>query len=107
MEDAARAGAGEDRRHGGAGVAGRGGRLFRLAAQAQPDRLDSRETFEARITAFEKKFEGDEVPRPPHWSGFRVAPELIEFWYGARFRLHERQHYQRVDGQWTKRMLYP
>ncbi len=76
-------------------------------ASIQSQTLDSRDTFEARITAFEKKFEGADVPRPPHWSGFRVVPERIEFWYGARFRLHERHHYQRVDGQWTKRMLYP
>lgn len=76
-------------------------------ASIQSQTLDSRDTFEARITAFEKKFEGVDVPRPPHWSGYRVVPERIEFWYGARFRLHERHHYQRVDGQWTKRMLYP
>jgi pyridoxamine 5'-phosphate oxidase len=76
-------------------------------ASLQSQTLDARETFEARIDAFEKKFEGTEVPRPPHWSGFRVVPERIEFWYGARFRLHERHHYQRVDGQWTRRMLYP
>jgi pyridoxamine 5'-phosphate oxidase len=76
-------------------------------ASIQSETLDARETFEARITAFEKKFEGVDVPRPAHWSGFRVVPERIEFWYGARFRLHERHHYQRLDGQWTKRMLYP
>ncbi len=76
-------------------------------ASLQSQTLDARETFEARIDAFEKKFEGVDVPRPGHWSGFRVVPERIEFWYGARFRLHERQHYQRVDGQWTQRMLYP
>ena len=76
-------------------------------ASLQSQTLDARDTFEARIEAFEKKFEGIEVPRPPHWSGFRVVPEMIEFWYGARFRLHERQHYERVDGIWTKRMLYP
>ena len=76
-------------------------------ASLQSQTLDSRETFEARITAFERKFEGADVPRPPHWSGFRVVPDRIEFWYGARYRLHERHHYQRVDGQWTLRMLYP
>ena len=76
-------------------------------ASLQSQTLDSRELFEARIDAFEKKFAGMDVPRPTHWSGFRVVPERIEFWYGARFRLHERHHYQRVDGQWTKRMLYP
>ena len=76
-------------------------------ASLQSQTLDSRETFEARIDAFEKKFEGGDVPRPPHWSGYRVVPELIEFWYGARYRLHERQHYERVGGAWSKRMLYP
>lgn len=75
------------------------------ALQSQP--LDSRDTFEARIDAFEQKFEGGDVPRPPHWSGYRVVPELIEFWYGARYRLHERQHYHRVGGEWTRQMLYP
>jgi pyridoxamine 5'-phosphate oxidase len=76
-------------------------------ASLQSQAMASREQFEARFAAFEKKFEGGEVPRPPHWSGFRVVPERIEIWYGARYRLHERQHYERVDGAWTKRMLYP
>ena len=76
-------------------------------ASLQSQTLDSRELFEARIDAFEKKFAGMDVPRPPHWSGFRVVPERIEFWYGAKFRLHERHHYERVDGQWRKRMLFP
>ena len=76
-------------------------------ASLQSQTLDSRELFEARIDAFEKKFEGMDVPRPTHWSGFRVVPERIEFWYGARFRLHERHHYERVDGQWRKRLLFP
>lgn len=76
-------------------------------ASLQSLALDSRATFEARIDEFTAKFEGGPVPRPPHWSGFRVVPERIELWYGARFRLHERWCYARVDGRWTKRMLYP
>lgn len=76
-------------------------------ASLQSQTLDSRETFERRIAEFSAKFEGGAVPRPPHWSGFRVVPEMVEFWYGAKFRLHERQRYARVDGRWTKRMLYP
>ncbi len=76
-------------------------------ASLQSQTLDSRETFETRCAEFDKKFEGVDVPRPPNWSGFRVVAELIEFWYGAAFRLHERQQYERIDGQWTKRMLYP
>ena len=76
-------------------------------ASLQSQTLPSREEFERRIAEMEARFEGVEVPRPPHWSGFRVVPELVEFWYGARYRLHERQRYERVDGQWQRRMLYP
>ena len=60
-------------------------------ASLQSQTLDSRATLERRIAEFSAKFEGGPVPRPPHWSGFRVVPEMIEFWYGARYRLHERQ----------------
>ncbi|HEX5755932.1 MAG TPA: pyridoxamine 5'-phosphate oxidase [Arenimonas sp.] len=76
-------------------------------ASKQSQLLDSRATFEARLAEFEREFEGRDVPRPPHWSGFRVCPERIEFWYGAQFRLHERQVYQRQQGIWHRRMLYP
>jgi pyridoxamine 5'-phosphate oxidase len=76
-------------------------------ASKQSQTLDSRETFEARYAEFEAHFANIAVPRPPHWSGFRVLPELIEFWYGAQFRLHERQRYERLDGGWHRRMLYP
>ncbi len=76
-------------------------------ASLQSQVLASRELFEQRVAEVEKKYEGIDVPRPPHWSGFRVVPERIEFWYGARFRLHERQSYLRVDGKWTQQMLYP
>ena len=73
--------------------------------QSQP--LASRELFDRRVADVEKRYEGQDVPRPPHWSGFRVVPERIEFWYGAQFRLHERQCYERIDGAWTQVMLYP
>ncbi len=76
-------------------------------ASLQSQTLASRELFEARIAAFQAKFTDVEVPRPPHWSGFRVVPEMIEFWYGASFRLHERQRYERLDGIWVRRMLFP
>ena len=76
-------------------------------ASEQSATLASREVFEAQIDLYEKKFEGIEVPRPPHWSGFRVVPEMFEFWYGAEFRLHERQCYERVNGDWNKRTLFP
>jgi pyridoxamine 5'-phosphate oxidase len=77
-------------------------------ASKQSETLESRDTFEERVHKAEKEFEGREVPRPPRWSGLRVKPERIEFWFGAEFRLHERWLYERNRaGEWTKRMLYP
>ncbi len=77
-------------------------------ASLQSETLASREAFEQRIGEVEGEFDGRDVPRPPHWGGFRVVPRSIEFWYGAGFRLHERWRYERDDaGDWSKRMLYP
>ncbi|QNN47529.1 pyridoxamine 5'-phosphate oxidase [Thermomonas brevis] len=77
-------------------------------ASRQSETLDARDTFEARLAKFEAEFEGREVPRPPRWSGFRVVPRAVEFWFGAQYRLHERWLYERdADGAWSKRMLYP
>jgi pyridoxamine 5'-phosphate oxidase len=74
-----------------------------LQSQALPDR----ETFELRVAEFERRFEGSDVPRPAHWGGYVVQPDRIEFWYGAKYRLHERVTYVRERGVWTKGMLYP
>jgi len=77
-------------------------------ASAQSQTLADRAEFEAHIDEFERRFDGVPVPRPPHWGGFVLAPDRIEFWYGADFRLHERQSYERAaDGAWSRRMLYP
>ncbi len=77
-------------------------------ASAQSETLGSREDFDGRIAQVEAEFEGVDVPRPDGWSGFRVVPESFEFWYGVKFRLHERWRYERdAKGQWSKRMLYP
>ena len=77
-------------------------------ASRQSQTLESRKAFEARIAHFEREFDGREVPRPPRWTGFRVVPRAVEFWYGAQFRLHERWAYEHGDdGAWSKRMLYP
>ena len=76
-------------------------------ASLQSKTLPSRDVFEARYDAFEKKFAGGDVPRPPNWSGYRIVPELFEFWYGQKFRLHDRVQIERVDGTWTRRLLYP
>jgi pyridoxamine 5'-phosphate oxidase len=84
-------------------------RLSQIGAWAskQSETMDARATFEARIAEVEREYEGRDVPRPQGWTGYRVIPDGFEFWYGAPFRLHERQRYDLRDGVWTKRMLYP
>lgn len=74
--------------------------------QSRP--LDSRETFERRFAEAEARFAGGPVPRPPHWSGFRLTPRAIEFWLDRPHRLHERSRYE-ADGAggWRAGMLYP
>lgn len=76
-------------------------------ASLQSRALPDRGTFEERVAEFEKRFDGVAVPRPPHWGGYAVQPDRIEFWYGARFRLHERVTYVREHDGWRKGMLYP
>ena len=77
-------------------------------ASKQSETLEAREQFEERLAKAEREFEGRDVPRPPRWTGLRVKPDTIEFWYGANFRLHERQAYERdVAGDWHRRMLFP
>ena len=74
--------------------------------QSQP--LAGREEFDARLADVEALFGGIEVSRPPHWGGFVVVPDQIEFWYGAGFRLHERRLYEREEGGgWRMGLLYP
>lgn len=76
------------------------------SAQSQP--LSSREEFNQRLESFQSRFEGREVPRPEGWSGIRVVPRRIEFWYGVDFRLHERWSYEAdAAGVWSKQLLYP
>jgi pyridoxamine 5'-phosphate oxidase len=81
---------------------------FGAWASRQSETLESRATFESRLMQVEREFDGREVPRPPRWTGFRVRPQRIEFWYGAEFRLHRRDVYE-CDraGEWAVRMLYP
>jgi pyridoxamine 5'-phosphate oxidase len=76
-------------------------------ASDQSRALESRAVFEARYQAMVERFEGMEVPRPPHWSGFRVSPERIEFWQDREHRLHERRLFTRTAGSWTEGLLYP
>lgn len=69
--------------------------------------LLSRETLEEQYRAIERRFEGQPVPRPPFWGGFRLVPARIEFWYGRPDRLHDRIVYNRTDEGWTIERLYP
>jgi pyridoxamine 5'-phosphate oxidase len=73
--------------------------------QSRP--LDARETFEARFTDMQARFEGQDVPRPPHWGGYRVVPARIEFWQDRAHRLHERRLFVRDGDDWRETLLYP
>ena len=85
----------------------RGSQLGAWASQ-QSQTLDARETFDARLAQVEAEFAGRDVPRPPRWSGFRLRPHAVEFWYAASYRLHQRHlHECDADGTWSQRMLYP
>jgi pyridoxamine 5'-phosphate oxidase len=76
-------------------------------ASLQSQTLPDRDTFEQRVARYEKEFEDRDVPRPPHWGGYVVEPDMVEFWYGAEFRLHERVRWSRHGQTWTHRLLYP
>jgi pyridoxamine 5'-phosphate oxidase len=65
------------------------------------------ETLSFNVAEFERKFAGGPVPRPPHWGGYRLKPDMLEIWYGQRARLHERVRFDLADGAWSKRLLYP
>ena len=86
------------------------GRDSQLGAWAsdQSRPLADRHTFEGRFVGVKARFEGQPVPRPPHWGGFRVRAADIEFWQDRAHRLHERRLFvAQTDGSWTEGMLYP
>jgi len=76
-------------------------------ASEQSRPLPDRATFEARYAEASARFEGKDVPRPPHWSGYHVAPERMEFWENGAHRLHHRRVFLPVGGGWTEGLLYP
>ncbi|MGN6496034.1 MAG: pyridoxamine 5'-phosphate oxidase [Tsuneonella sp.] len=77
------------------------------AASDQSRPLDSRQTYIERVEALEEACKGGEVPRPPHWTGFTLAPEAIEFWLDRPNRLHDRRRFTRAGDGWTSTLLYP
>lgn len=86
----------------------RGSRLGAWAsAQSRP--LESRFALEKAVAAITARYPIGEIPRPPHWSGFRIAPVEIEFWHDRPFRLHDRLVFRRPDAAapWEKQRLYP
>jgi pyridoxamine 5'-phosphate oxidase len=84
-------------------------RQSQLAASAsyQSARLHSRAELLGRYSRLARKLRGREVPRPSWWTGFRVRPEVIEFWIHREHRLHDREIYQRRGRQWRRNLLQP
>lgn len=80
-----------------------------LGAWASPQSrvLPSRKVLEQRLAKATARFEGGPVPRPPHWSGYRLVPRAIEFWQGRRDRLHDRLRYTRTTRGWKRERLAP
>ena len=76
-------------------------------ASQQSRPLDSRATLERRVEEIAAKYGEGEIPRPGHWTGFRIAPRRIEFWRDGEFRLHDRMVYSRAGAGWTTERLYP
>lgn len=77
-------------------------------ASQQSQVMEHENDLETRFQTIEKQYEGQEVPRPPHWSGYRVVADTIEFWQGQEFRLHDRFLYSRCENnEWKIERLYP
>jgi len=76
-------------------------------ASAQSSEVSGVEELEAAYARVEQRFEGVEVPCPPHWGGFRVRPSMIEFWQGQPSRMHDRLRYDQVEDDWRRTRLAP
>jgi pyridoxamine 5'-phosphate oxidase len=76
-------------------------------ASDQSAPLESREALLEQVKHYEREFAGREVPRPPYWTGFTLAPESVEFWTQREYRLHDRFIYRQRDGAWVRQRLNP
>ncbi|WP_347879842.1 pyridoxamine 5'-phosphate oxidase [Tianweitania aestuarii] len=84
----------------------RGSRIGAWASQ-QSRPLESREALERSVAEVTERYGDGDIPRPPHWSGFRIVPETIEFWRDMPYRLHDRVVFSRQEGDWTTERLFP
>lgn len=84
-------------------------RLSQIGAWAseQSSILPEREVLAHKVAQREREFENREIPRPSHWGGYRVMPDMVEFWYAHQNRLNERVRWELRDGAWTRKLLYP
>lgn len=85
----------------------RGSRLGAWASR-QSEPLETRQELLSRVEEIDQRYPGDDVPLPPHWGGFRILPQMFEFWESRESRLHDRFRYTRqADGSWTIQRLQP
>lgn len=76
-------------------------------ASNQSSELSTREELEKKINEYKKKFKGKKIPRPAYWSGFRIEPELFEYWQDMPYRLHDRVEFTKSQENWIGKRLYP
>ena len=76
-------------------------------ASNQSSKLNNRKELEDKIKYFKNKFLNNTIPRPQYWTGFKVIPNLFEFWKDMPFRLHDRLEYIKIEKKWIVKKLYP